>query len=151
MPPVFPPIQADTISALAAALGLGPEALERTIGRFNAAVRPGTFNHAVLDDCCTEGVDPPKTHWARRIEKPPFLAYPLRPGITFTYYGVSVDESARVLTTNGAPLRNVFAAGEIMAGNILGQGYLAGFGMAIGTVFGRIAGERAAECGRSES
>ena len=85
-----------------------------------------------------------KSHWARRIDRAPFYAYPLRPGITFTYLGVQVDERARVIWQDGRPAANVFAAGEIMAGNILGQGYLAGIGMAIGTVFGRKAGEEAA-------
>jgi tricarballylate dehydrogenase len=148
MPPVFPPIRASSVHDLAVALTLDPDALARTIATFNRAVRPGTFNHAVLDDCRTDGIDPPKTHWARPLEQPPFLAYPLRPGITFTYFGVSVDASARVLMTRGRPARNMFAAGEIMAGNILGQGYLAGLGMAIGTVFGRLAGENAAEAAR---
>jgi tricarballylate dehydrogenase len=78
------------------------------------------------------------------LDRPPFYAYSLRPGITFTYLGVGVDERARVLMADGSPSANVFAAGEIMAGNILGQGYLAGFGMTIGTVFGRIAGREAA-------
>ena len=149
MPPVFPPIQAGTIRELATALSLDPVALEHTISTFNAGVLPGTFDHSVLDDCRTEGISPPKTHWARRIEQPPFLAYPLRPGITFTYFGVAIDPSARVLMTDGTQSTNVFAAGEIMAGNILGKGYLAGLGMAIGTVFGRVAGERAAEAARA--
>jgi tricarballylate dehydrogenase len=144
IPSVFPPIEAPTIHDLAVALSLDPDALERTIAGYNAAVRPGTFNHRVLDDCRTEGISPAKTHWARRIERPPFLAYPLRPGITFTYFGVSVDACARIQMADGTPVTNMFAAGEIMAGNILGQGYLAGLGMAIGTVFGRIAGEQAA-------
>lgn len=68
------------------------------------------------------------------------MGYPLRPGITFTYLGVKVDADSRVLMKDGSAARNMFAAGEIMAGNILGKGYLAGFGMTIGTVFGRIAG-----------
>ena len=75
---------------------------------------------------------------------PTMIGYPLRPGITFTYLGVKVDESARVYLQSGRGVRNLFAAGEIMAGSILGKGYLAGFGMAIGTVFGRIAGREAA-------
>ncbi len=62
--------------------------------------------------------------------------------MTFTYLGLKVDETARVSTAAGR-LENVWAAGEIMAGSILGQGYLAGFGMTIGTVFGRIAGKEA--------
>ncbi len=144
VPPVFPPIEAPSIRELAAALTLDPDLLERTVSAYNAAVRPGTFNHEVLDDCKTEALSPPKSHWARRLDRPPFFAYPLRPGITFTYYGVSVDERARILLGDDRPVENAFAAGEIMAGNILGQGYLAGLGMSIGTVFGRIAGEEAA-------
>jgi tricarballylate dehydrogenase len=78
------------------------------------------------------------------IDTPPFYAFPLKPGITFTYLGVAVDDKARVLTKCGGPMENVYAAGEIMAGNILSQGYLAGFGLTIGTVFGHIAGREAA-------
>jgi tricarballylate dehydrogenase len=144
MPPVFPPIEASSIGELATALSLNPAALAHTVSTFNAAVRDGTFNHAILDDCSTAGLTPPKSHWARRIESPPFSAYPLRPGITFTYLGVAVNERAQVLMQDGRPIDNVFCAGEMMAGNILGRGYLAGIGMTIGTVFGRIAGEEAA-------
>jgi tricarballylate dehydrogenase len=144
MPPVFPPVKAATVEELARALGLDAAALARTIAEFNAAVRPGTFDHTIFDDCRTEGLAPPKTHWARRIDTPPYYAYPLRPGITFTYLGVGVDERARMLMSDGRPSANVLAAGEIMAGNVLGKGYLAGIGMAIGTTFGRIAGEEAA-------
>jgi tricarballylate dehydrogenase len=144
MPPVFPPEKAQTVRELAARLGLDPDALEKTIAGFNAAVRPGTFDHTIQDDCRTEGIAPAKTHWARAIDTPPFYAYPLRPGITFTYLGVAVDARSRMILADGRPAANVWAAGEIMAGNILGKGYLAGIGMAIGTTFGRIAGEEAA-------
>jgi len=143
MPPVFPPLRADSIRHLAVQLPVDPAALERTVSAFNASVRPGSFDHAVLDDCRTDGLTPPKSHWARRLDAPPFFAYPLRPGITFTYFGVAVNEESRVLFGD-RPAENVFAAGEIMAGNILGEGYLAGLGMTIGTVFGRIAGTEAA-------
>lgn len=84
MPSLYPPIAAGTIPDLAQALDLEPGALQRTVNGFNAAVRPGTFDDKVLDDCRTEGLTPPKTHWARRIEAAPFYAYPVRPGITFT-------------------------------------------------------------------
>jgi tricarballylate dehydrogenase len=144
MPSVFPVIQAASIQELASALDLPGDALAATVARFNQAVRSGVFDHSILDDCRTQGLSPEKTHWAQRLDTPPFFAYPLRPGITFTYLGVKVDERARVLMQNGEPLGNVCAAGEIMAGNILRNGYLAGFGMTIGTVFGRIAGEEAA-------
>jgi tricarballylate dehydrogenase len=144
MPSVFPPIEANSIRELATLLNLSPDSLERTVTAFNHAVRPGSFDHAVLDDCRTHGVTPEKSHWARALDTPPFWAYPLRPGVTFTYLGLKVDERARVLMQDGEPSENIVAAGEIMAGNILGQGYVAGVGMTIGTVFGRIAGAEAA-------
>jgi tricarballylate dehydrogenase len=145
MPSVFPAITGATLAELAERLGLDAPALEATVRGFNAAVREGTFDGTVLDDCRTEGLDPPKSHWARPIEAAPFLGYPLRPGITFTYLGVRVNQRAQVLMESGRPSANLFAAGEIMAGSILSRGYLAGFGMTIGTVFGRIAGEEAAK------
>lgn len=144
MPTLFPPLEGDSIAALAEELELDPAALEKTIATFNAAVRPGTFDHTILDDCRTEGLTPPKSHWARRIETPPYYAYPVRPGITFTYLGTRVNKQARMLMQDGKPSANMFAAGEIMAGNVLGQGYAAGIGMTIGSVFGRIAGREAA-------
>ncbi|MFK7880829.1 FAD-dependent tricarballylate dehydrogenase TcuA [Roseobacter sp.] len=142
MPSVFPPIQANMLDELCLKLGLPEDAL-RTIAAFNAACRDGPFSPQELDGLATEGLTPAKTNWARPLREPPFYAYELRPGVTFTYLGLKVDETARV-HANGAPLTNVWAAGEIMAGSILGQGYLAGFGMTIGTVFGRIAGREAA-------
>ena len=143
MPSVFPPMKADTIAELARLLELPVEKLESTVSAYNRAVQPGTFNHAILDNCKTSGLVPEKTHWASPIDAPPFFGYPLRPGITFTYLGVKVDERATVLMTDGQRAENMFAAGEIMAGNILGKGYVAGLGMTIGTVFGRIAGKGA--------
>jgi tricarballylate dehydrogenase len=141
MPSVFPPIEAGSIRETAQRLGLDPAALEETVGTFNAAVRAGEFNPAELDGCATEGLEPRKSHWARPLDTPPFYAYPLRPGITFTYLGLTVNPRAQVVMQDGTPAENIFAAGEIMSGNILGQGYMAGFGMTIGTVFGRIAGK----------
>ncbi len=144
MPSVFPPVKADSIGQLATALGLDPQALAATVHPFNRAVQPGRFDPSVLDECRTKGLDPPKSHWARPLDTPPFYGYPLRPGITFTYHGVTVNRRAQIIMENGCPVANAFAAGEIMAGNILGRGYLAGFGMTIGTVFGTIAGREAA-------
>ena len=148
-PSLFPPIQADSIRGLAVELGLDPDALDATVTGFNAAVRPGTFDDKILDDCRTEGLNPPKTHWARRIETPPLYAYPVRPGITFTYLGTRVNREARIMMKDGKPSANMFAAGEIMAGNVLGEGYAAGIGMTIGAVFGRVAGREAARNARN--
>jgi tricarballylate dehydrogenase len=144
MPSVFPPIEADSVGEMAVKLGLDPAALEATVNGFNASVRPGTFDPDIMDDCMTEGLDPPKSHWARPLDTPPFYGYPLRPGITFTYLGVTVNEKTQVIMHDDTPASNIFAAGEIMSGNILGQGYLAGFGMTMGTVFCRVAGKEAA-------
>ena len=143
MPSMFPVIAAGSIRELAVSLGLPAERLEATVAGFNNSVRPGSFNHTILDDCRTEGLTPPKSHWAQRIDTPPFWGYPLRPGITFTYLGLKVDDSGRVVMKGGVPAGNVYAAGEIMAGNVLRKGYVAGIGMTIGTVFGRVAGEAA--------
>src|ERR1700760_3860014 len=149
MPTLFPPIEAGSIAELAGKFGLDAAVLEQTIAGFNAAVRPGTFDHTILDDCRTEGLTPAKTHWARKIETPPYYAYPVRPGITFTYLGTRVNKQSRMLMRDGKPSANMFAAGEIMAGNVLGKGYAAGIGMTIGSVFGRIAGREAAKNARN--
>ena len=144
IPAVFPPFRAGTIAELADALDLDRAALTRTVAAYNAAVRPGEHDPGRLDGCATEDLDPPKSHWALPIDAPPFYGYPLRVGVTFTYLGVAVDRDARVLRGDGPPFENVYAAGEVMAGSILREGYLAGFGMTIGAVFGRLAGARAA-------
>lgn len=143
MPSLFPPITGATIEELAGKLELDPAALRETVEAFNAAVQPGEFDDKILDGCHTEGLTPPKTNWARPIRKAPFYAYPVRPGITFTYLGVEVDDTARVRLATGESSENIWAAGEIMAGNVLGRGYAAGIGMTIGSVFGRLAGEGA--------
>lgn len=143
MPSVFPPVSADTVSGLGEKLGLDGAELANTVTEFNAACRPGEFHATELDGLATAGLQPPKTNWARPIVKPPFYGYALRPGVTFTYLGLKVDRRAQVQGAGGA-IENLWAAGETMAGSILGQGYLAGFGMTIGTVFGRIAGSEAA-------
>ena len=150
MPSVFPAIKAHTLEELAVKMKLDPTKIRETVDGFNQAVKPGqVFDNLKLDGNATDGLTPNKTNWARSIDRPPFYGYPLRPGITFTYLGVRVNEKAQVLMDNGQPAGNLFASGEIMSGNILGKGYLAGFGMTIGTVFGRIAGQEAAHRARN--
>jgi tricarballylate dehydrogenase len=144
MPPVFKGAQADTLEDLARQLGVPVETFVATVREYNAACREGTFDHAVLDDCHTEGLTPPKTHWARPIDTPPYRGYTLKPGVTFTYLGLKSDEGAGVYF-GGRRSDNLFAAGEVMAGNVLGKGYTAGVGMTIGTIFGRRAGASAAK------
>ena len=111
----------------------------------------GTFDHSGAGRLPNRRTSPLRRVTGRvRSTRPPFFAYPLRPGITFTYLGVCGErEGPGRSWSDGEPSENVFAAGEIMAGNVLGKGYLAGIGMTIGTVFGRIAGEEAArQCPR---
>jgi tricarballylate dehydrogenase len=149
MPPVFPGVKANSLPELARKLELDEPRFMQTLDAFNAACRVGSFDHTQLDDCHTEGVAPAKTHWARPIDTAPFYAYAVRPGITFTYLGLKVDAQARV-HFGGQPSDNLFVAGEMMAGNVLGKGYTAGVGMSIGTAFGRIAGTQAALAARKE-
>ena len=143
MPPVFDGLRADSLSELASKLGLDAERFTRTLADYNAACRVGSFDHTRLDDCHTEGLAPAKTHWALPIDTAPFYGYALRPGVTFTYLGLKVGAGTAV-QFGGRPSANLFVAGEMMAGNVLGQGYTAGVGMSIGTAFGRIAGTQAA-------
>ncbi|KPA21593.1 Fumarate reductase flavoprotein subunit precursor [Shimia sp. SK013] len=144
MPSVFPPLKADTLEELAALMDIDGAKLKDTVETFNAACGDTSdFHPTELDGVATSGLSPAKTNWARPITDPPFYGYSLRTGVTFTYLGLKVDENAQCSTDTG-PIKNLWAAGETMAGSILGQGYLAGYGMTIGTVFGRIAGREAA-------
>jgi len=148
LPPMFKPYRADSLEALAPLLGLDPGTFVNTVTEFNQAAAGNTeLRMDRLDGNCTRGIAPPKSNWALPVDRPPFYGLPLRPGITFTYMGVAVDECARVLDQSGRPFENIFAAGEIMSGNILTKGYLGGFGLTIGSVFGRLAGKGAANGG----
>ncbi len=149
MPSIFPAVEARSIGELATKLELDPAALEKTVAEFNAAVRRA---HSITP--CSTIARPKAWPFRKAIGRAKstsrlITAYPLRPGITFTYLGVRVNEEARMLLADGRPSGNMFAAGEIMAGNVLGKGYLAGIGMTIGAVFGRLAGEGAAKNARN--
>jgi tricarballylate dehydrogenase len=145
LPPMYGVAGAADLEGLARELDLDPGAVRRTVEEYNAAVVDGTFDSGELDDCRTEGLEPAKSHWAQRLDRPPYYGVAMRPGITFTYMGVKVAADARVGREDGSSFENVFAAGEIMSGNILTTGYLAGFGMTIGSVWGRRAGTEAAK------
>jgi tricarballylate dehydrogenase len=145
-PSLYPPIQAPTIANLANQLRLSSgHGLQHTIASYNAAT---TRNKAMLStpqQWVTESLKPPKSQYAYPIQEAPYFAYPLCPGITFTYYGLAVDHHLRLLNQQQQPIKNVFAAGMIMAPNIMPQGYLSGLALTIGLVFGRQAGEQAAQ------
>lgn len=144
MPSVFPAVKGNTIAEVAGQLDLPSAKVEGVVAEYNKTVQPGTFDHTILDDCKTSGLTPPKTHWAQRIDDPPFYGYPLRPGLTFTYFGLKADENAKIFMGHEQPSENIFATGEIIAGNILPKGYIGGIGLVIGNIFGRIAGKGAA-------
>jgi tricarballylate dehydrogenase len=141
------PATADTVEVLGEKLGLNPQALARTVEAYNDAVQDGPFNPAKKDGKHTLGIDPAKTNWALRLDKPPFVAYGVRCGITFTYGGVMVNESGEVLRRDGAPIPGLYAAGEI-TGGIFYHNYPSGSGLMLGAVFGRIAGTTAAAFAR---
>jgi tricarballylate dehydrogenase len=147
MPPVFPGTKADSLEELAQTLKLDVPTFMKTMTDYNAACKVGTFDHTALDDCHTEGIEPAKTHWALPINKGPFYAYAVRPGVTFTYLSLKTDEGTAV-HFKGVPSENLFVAGEMMSGNVLGKGYTAGVGMSIGTAFGRMAGVNAANAAK---
>ncbi|NEX19966.1 FAD-dependent tricarballylate dehydrogenase TcuA [Thiorhodococcus mannitoliphagus] len=142
-PSLYPPLSAASVTALAEVMGIDPVALAATVADYNAAVRasddPGDTAawHSV-------GLDPPKSGHALPLTEPPFAAYPMRPGITFTYHGVGIDAQTRVRLTKGGAMENLFAAGMIMAPNIIPRGYVSGLALTIGIVFGRLAGQEAA-------
>jgi tricarballylate dehydrogenase len=141
-PTALLPVRANSICDLAKVLGLDAAALTNTVLAFNAAVRPGYPSQTQA--WRTDELNPPKTAEATPIAVPPFAAFPLRPGITFTHFGVAVDPMLRVVMCDGAEVANMFAAGMIMAANVLPRGYLAGLAVTLCAVFGRASGEEAA-------
>lgn len=137
------PIEADTIEELAERIGVDPAKLAHTVAEYNAATRPGEFDPLKKDGLATWGLAIEKSNWAQSISEPPFVAYPVTCGLTFTYGGVKIDTTARVLDVEGVPIPNLYATGEI-TGGVFYHHYAAGSGLTFGTVFGRIAGNEAA-------
>jgi len=137
---------AGTLEELAAKMeGINPEGFLKTVRAFNAAVRTDVpFNHAAKDGRGTTGIEPPKSNWANPLDTPPFEAYGVTCGITFTFGGVRIShETGQVLDVNFIPIAGLHAAGE-MVGGLFYFNYPAGTGLVSGTVFGRIAGAGAA-------
>jgi tricarballylate dehydrogenase len=135
---------ANTIEGLADALGIDREGFVQTVREYNAACRAGTFNPSILDDCHTEGVAPPKSHWALPIDSPPYEGYAVTCGITFTFGGLRIDRRGQVLDTEERRIPGLYAAGEIVGG-LFYYNYPGGSGLMAGAVFGRLAGKGAAE------
>ena len=135
---------ADSIAELAAQLEINPQALEATITEFNAACRPGDYNPSVLDGVTTEGLTINKTNWALPIDEPPFEAFVTTTGISFTFGGLRIDEVGAVQDLSDRSIPGLFAAGELVGG-LFFENYPGGSGLMAGTVFGKLAGEGAAD------
>ena len=137
------PYEADTIHGLAEILQIPPERMERTIKAYNAACQPGTFDPLRLDGLCTKGLVINKSNWARPLDTPPFLAYPVTGGITFTFGGLKANANAQVIHTSGRVIPGLYVAGEPM-GELYYYNYMGATSVLRGAVFGRIAGRHAA-------
>jgi tricarballylate dehydrogenase len=138
-------VSADTIDGLAAKMdGMNADAFVATVREFNAAVKTEVgFDPTVKDGRATQGLALPKSNWANRLETPPFEAYGVTCGITFTFGGLHVNSDAQVVSQADAPIPGLFAAGELMGG-LFYFNYPGGTGLTSGAVFGRIAGRQAA-------
>ena len=134
-------VAADSLEALAEKLDdVDPEGFLRTVRAYNAAVRTDVaFDPTVKDGCGTEGLALPKSNWAQRLDTPPFEAYAVTCGITFTFGGLRVDTRGRVLDTGEGPIPGLYGAGELVGG-LFYFNYPGGTGLMSGAVFGRIAG-----------
>jgi tricarballylate dehydrogenase len=143
-------VEAETLAALLPKLeGVDREAARRTIEAFNAAVMEDVpFDPTVKDGKGTRGLALPKSNWAQRIDTPPFKAYPVTGGITFTYGGLKLGGDGEVLRDDGSAIPGLYACGE-MVGGVFFNGYPGGSGLTSGAVFGRIAGGGAARHGLS--
>jgi tricarballylate dehydrogenase len=129
--------------------GVDKQQLQRTIDEYNRAVRGDRpFDPTVKDGCATEGLAIAKTNWAQRIDQPPFEAYAITCGVTFTFGGVKVTTAGEIVDTLDLPIPGLFAAGE-MVGGIFYFNYPGGTGLTSGAVFGRIAGASAAQHAKS--
>ncbi|HCH35525.1 MAG: tricarballylate dehydrogenase [Chloroflexi bacterium] len=136
--------EANTIEELAQQLDINQEGLVRTITEYNAACQPGEYNPTVLDGVRTHGASPEKSNWALPIDSPPYQAYAVTCGITFTFGGLKINERAQVMDTSDTPIHGLYAAGELVGG-LFYHNYAGGAGLMQGSVFGKIAGTSAAE------
>ena len=137
------PLVADSLAALVERLSVVRPACLGTLDAYNAAVEAGAFDPTARDGVRTRDLAPPKSNWARRLDTPPFTAYPVTGGITFTFGGVRVNERAQILSTSFTPIPGLYACGE-MVGGLFHTNYPGGTGLMSGAVFGRIAGAHAA-------
>jgi tricarballylate dehydrogenase len=140
------PAMSDSIEGLSEDIGINPGVLRGTVDAYNAEAHDAEYAHRLLDGRSTRTLSPAKTNWAIRIDRPPFLAYRVTGGITYTYGGLKIDAEARVLDMEDRPIAGLYAAGEIVGG-IFYHGSLRAAGLMHGSVFGRLGGAHAARLG----
>ncbi|MEU9795098.1 FAD-binding protein [Streptomyces sparsogenes] len=136
------PETAATLEALADRLDIDPAALRATVDAYNASAVPGDLDVTQMDGIATTGLKPPKSNWARPIDEPPYVAWPVTCAITFTFGGLRTDADARVLTQQGSPIAGLYAVGEVAG--IYHHAYPGATSVLRALVFGRIAGRQAA-------
>jgi tricarballylate dehydrogenase len=137
------PIVAERLDDLVHKLDFDHAAAIRTLSDFNAAAGHGSFNPGERDGMATHGLPLPKSNWAQKLDAPPFLAYPVTGGITFSFGGLKINQRAQVLGTDWNPIPGLYTCGE-MVGGLFHHNYPGGSGLMSGAVFGRIAGANAA-------
>jgi tricarballylate dehydrogenase len=137
-----PPIVGATLAELATKIGIDPATLQRTIAAYNAACRDGSFRPLEIDNLSTEGLEPRKSNWARPIDKPGYLCFPIISANVFTFGGLKINRHAQVLNSDGDPMPGLYAAGE--TAGIYYRVYTGSTSVLRGAVFGRIAALHAA-------
>ncbi len=137
---------ADTLEELAPKLdGVDPEGFLKTMREFNAACRTDIpFDPNVKDGRCTEGLAINKSNWANPFDKPPFEAFCVTAGVTFTFGAIKIGSQAEVQDTTETAIPGLFACGE-MVGGLFYHNYASGTGLMSGAVFGRLAGRGASD------
>ncbi|WP_181804500.1 FAD-dependent oxidoreductase [Streptomyces shenzhenensis] len=136
------PVRGDTIAALAQAIGIAPDTLTETINAYNAACPDGEWDPTRPDGLATTGVTPPKSNWARPVARGPFVAYPVMAANVFTFGGLKVDASSRVVDRDGRVIPGLYAAGEMTG--LYYSNYTGSTSVLRGATFGKIAGAHAA-------
>ena len=139
-------VSANTLEELVTKLeGVNPDQALKTLQEYNAAVMTDVkFNPAILDGRGTKGLAVPKSNWANVLDEPPFEAYAITCGVTFTFGGLRIDENGAVVDTDLRPIPGLYAAGELVGG-LFYFNYAGGTGLMSGAVFGRQAGQAAAQ------
>ena len=139
-----PAVEADSIEGLATKLGIAPEALRVTVAAYNAACpTSGAYDPLNLDDRATQGLVPPKSNWSQPIDRGPFMAYPIISANVFTFGGLKVSPVGQVLDTDGQPMANLYAAGEVIG--MYYTNYTGATSVLKGLVFGRLAANNIAD------